>query len=168
VKRVSVRAVKPKPPLPPLEEWPEHMLIAKGELGIRELPGPGMHRRIAQYYAATTVGKPINDDVPWCASFVSWVLQQAAMPSTRRANARSYLAWGEPVMTPEFGDVVVLWRGDPRSASGHVGFYAGHLDSERIWLLSGNQNNSVCYSPYELRRLVGYRRSLDAGKQPNV
>jgi hypothetical protein len=42
-------------------------------------------------------GKPLqgirDDETPWCATFVSAVLELESIPSTRSAWARSYLNW---------------------------------------------------------------------------
>jgi len=53
-------------------------------------------------------------------------------------------------------DVAVLSRGT-NPALGHVGFYSGHNESE-IYILGGNQSDSVDVSGYDIDRLLGIRR----------
>jgi len=74
--------------------------------------------------------------------------------------ARSWLNVGKPVSLDQAAaafDVVVLWRGDPEGASGHVGLYAGRSNG-KIKILGGNQNNAVTISSYPENRLLGIRR----------
>ena len=83
-------------------------------------------------------------------------LRRAGAESTGRANARSWLGWGRGTYEPKVGDVVVLWRKSPESAAGHVGFFV-RKEGSQLWLLGGNQRNSVSIQPYDEDRLLGYR-----------
>lgn len=158
---------KPKPPAVPREQKPVWMIVAEAESGVRELPGAATHPRIAEYYRATTLGgTPEDSSTPWCSAFASWVLEHAGYRSTRRANARSWLTWGEAVpLDPRYGDLAILWRGSPDSAQGHVAFFGGTLGPAKLWLYGGNQNNEVGWALYDVRRVLAYRRPTDAERK---
>lgn len=121
---------------------PKWIPIAFGEIGIVEDVRPGRSlARIEQYHAATRAGLA-TDDVPWCASFVSWALEAAGVPSTRSKTAASYAAWGMP--SPLAFGAVVLFPKTDRDAvsSGHVAFLLGAAGTD-LYVLGGNQNNRV-------------------------
>lgn len=134
---------------------PVWLQIAGKELGQMEIPGEGHNPRILEYHQSTSL-KATEDEVPWCAAFMCWVLEKAGIPSTRSAMARSYLKWGAPLDEPEIGCIVVFWRGSRESYSGHVAFYLGETD-DYIKVLGGNQSDQVCISFYGKDRLLGYR-----------
>ena len=114
------------------------MNIARKEIGIREVAGLKHNDRILMYHSATRL-KATTDEVPWCASFVSWVLEQAGLPSAKSAWSRSYLEWGTELAWPAYGAIVVLRRGDD-DKKGHVGF-AYNWTQRTVHILGGNQGN---------------------------
>lgn len=128
--------------------------IAYEELGVMEIPGRRNERRIIEYHASTSL-KASEDSVPWCSSFVCWVMEQAGYPSTRNARARSWLEYGVEIPKPIPGCIVVFWRKSPDSRSGHVAFYVGD-DGDKIKVLGGNQSNQVKVSSYPKERVLGY------------
>lgn len=152
-------------------ELPQWMVIAAGELFQREIAGEQHNPRIVEYHQATTL-RATTDEVPWCASFVSWCLGKAAVSSTRSARARSYEGWGQPCPPDRLapGAVVVFWRGKSKGAgTGHVGFYVGgDVASGRIWVLGGNQGDAVSIQPYSTAKVLGFRWPEGALPQPGV
>ena len=134
---------------------PNHLQIALKEVGQTEISGIGHNPRILEYHKCTTL-KATSDECPWCSSFCNWVMQQARLPSTHSAAARSWLNYGVETQAPKQGDIVVLWRDDPKSFSGHVGFYM-EQDQNSVSILGGNQSNKVCISKYPLNRVLSYR-----------
>ncbi len=136
------------------EPW---MIIAEAELGVAEFPGARHNNRIVEYH--DTTGLSTNDDeTPWCSSFVNWVFDQLGMARTKSAAARSWLQWGQDISNaPRTGAVVILWRGSPNSASGHVGFLDHFDERGRVWLLGGNQHNRVSRDDYPQAKVVGIR-----------
>lgn len=140
------------------EPEPHWMTIARDELGVTEVPGRDHNARIIEYHSVTTL-RATDDETPWCSSYVSWVLEQAGVRSTRSAASRSYLKWGREIEHPIPGCIVVLRRGAP--PSGHVGFYV-RSDGNRIVLLGGNQSNRVCEQSYPISDVIGYRMPLEA------
>jgi len=144
---------------------PSWLTIARNELvsGVYEIPGPESNKRIEEYLA-TCRWVETDDRVPWCSAFVGWCCEQAGVPSTNRANARSWLNWGTAVSLPPVGAVTILKRGrEPQpnrhitKAPGHVGFYLGHATPQHAILLGGNQSNAVRASIYPLSKVLGYR-----------
>lgn len=136
------------------------MTIARAELGVHELAGDATSKRIAEYYKAVHIDPSHVDDstTPWCAAFVAWCLTQAGFPGHYRANARSFLDVGVPLLQPKVGCIIVFSR-PPNPASGHVGFLAempGILASN-VMVLGGNEGNSVRVSPYPASRILGWR-----------
>lgn len=102
----------------------------------------------------------------WCADFVNATLKQAGMAGTNSGMARSFLNYGQPVDTPQKGDIAVFRRGDPNGPYGHVGFYEGD-DPGGIRVLGGNQGNAVSSAVYPREQLLGFRRPV-AGEQPSA
>jgi uncharacterized protein (TIGR02594 family) len=145
--------------LPEEIDWPTWALVAKHDVGVRERPGLATHPRIAAYYKHTSLGgTPEDSTTPWCSAALCCWMEEAGYRSPRRANARSWLEWGDRLDEPKFGCIAVLWRGDPTAATGHVGLYAHDGDKGKtITLLSGNSGNSVGYSSYGTGRVLAYR-----------
>lgn len=145
----------------PDSSTPSWLLIARGELGVREYteqsPGPNgelSNERIERYQRA--VGMRRNDEIPWCAAFVGDCLERVGLPSTNSGSARSYARWERPLTEPRPGCVVVLWRERMQGPHGHVGFFERE-DSKGIWILAGNQGNAVTVKPFPRRRLLALR-----------
>lgn len=140
-------------------EEPRWMTIARGWLGTKEVD-PGSNPSIEAFHAATRGGSS-TDDVPWCASFVNYCLQQAGIKGTRTKRARDFEAFGMRT-TFRYGCLVVFWRGSPHSGAGHVGFGVAEV-GEQVWVLGGNQSarraplGGVNIKPYSADRLLTYR-----------
>lgn len=132
----------------------QYMSIALAEVGQEEVAGAASNPRIVEYHQSTKL-KATDDDVPWCAAFVNWVLMQAGLPVTKSAAALSFLDWGLKVKTPKYGDLVVFNYGHGR---GHVGFYVGEQGG-KISVLGGNQDDSVNIKQFTLNTYdIEYRR----------
>jgi len=153
----------PSRPAATRRDWME---VARAEIGVHERVGSAVHEaRIVEYHQSTTL-RARDDETPWCASFVNWVLLQAGYAVINSARARDWLAWGTAIDTPREGAVTVLRRkegaGHDRatgSSSGwHVAFFVSG-DDTHVRLLGGNQSNQVKYSTYALDRydVRGYR-----------
>jgi uncharacterized protein (TIGR02594 family) len=128
--------------------------IAENEIGIKEAPGDADNPRILEYAQATSLGAR-EDAVPWCSAFVNWCMKEANVPRTNSAAARSWLNWGQELVNPRTGCVVVLKRGD-NPVQGHVAFYVGE-GTGQIRLLGGNQSDQVKVSQFPKSMVLGYR-----------
>lgn len=103
-----------------------------------------------------------NDETSWCSAFVNWTLAQNAIRGTNNAAARSWLNFGQRIVEPQPGCIVILWRESPQSWKGHVGFFAGWDVGHRIRLLAGNQGggsdwDEVCVTNFPDERILGFR-----------
>ena len=147
--------------MPKLAE-PTWLVTARRFVGVAEIKGPHHNSTILDLLDAAdgvpgdgkTVGNIGDDETPWCASFVSAVLELTQIQSARSAWARSYLNWGVKLPFPALGAVAVLERGP---SSGHVGFVVGQAAGGDIVLLGGNQADMVKISAFAVRRVLGYR-----------
>lgn len=151
---------------------PPWLVVARGEVGVREEPGNASNPRIEEYHEAA--GGRASDDVPWCASFVSFCMAEAQNEVVRAHNLTSktavtWLEWGEPVTDPPVGAVCVT-KPLAEGTTGHVGFYL-RQDGTDVWLLGGNQGDSVCEKPFkaaDVRRYCWLNWSQTAGSVTNV
>jgi uncharacterized protein (TIGR02594 family) len=140
--------------------------FASLEIGQKEVQGSGNNKQVVKYHAYARedndLKKGLNDSVPWCASFIAYILEAnpyIKMTSTNKLNARSYLKWGlSSKRRPVAGDIVVFWRGSISGWQGHVGFYLNETD-KYIYVLGGNQSGSVSVSRYAKSRMLDIRRS---------
>lgn len=165
----------------PLKPW---LPIAQSQIGIKEntLPLFGSwsipwkdNPRVVEYHQ-TTKWPASDDEVPWCSSFVNWVMKASGREGTNNSGAKSWLIWnhGDPVTTPEPGYIVIVREAaadqadpDDKGIKGyHVGFYISKTTSS-VRILGGNQGpereGSVKESNYLLSGknayvVKGYRR----------
>ena len=141
----------------PKPTTPRWLDIARAELGTEEVAGSGNNPRILEYLATTTLGRHgrSRDSTPWCSAFVNWCMERAGLEGTNSAMARSWLGWGvDGPLRP--GAVLVFKRG--KAPSGHVGLCVrdGSLDGF-VWVIGGNQADSVCEKGYPEQMLLGCR-----------
>ena len=134
---------------------PTWMEIAISEQGVRPYATGESNPRITEYHAGTNI-EGYDDKVSWCSSFVNWSLSQAGVKGTSSALARSWLDWGVPITEPLYGCIAVLWRDDPASWKGHVGFFL-RIEGPSIFLLGGNQLEEVRVHSYPIASVLGYR-----------
>lgn len=135
---------------------PKWLQMARLELGTYEYPGARHNPRVLGYWELSKLA--FNDDeTPWCAGFVGAMLESVDIRSTRSGMARSYMKWGQPIVGPVKGAVVVFWRGSRSGSSGHVGFVTGKDQYGNIMVLGGNQSNAVNIKPFPKDRVLGYR-----------
>ena len=128
--------------------------IAEGELGVVEIPGPRSHQKIVEYHSATSGGKA-PDGVPWCSSFVCWLMRQSGIPHPASKSSQAWLKWG--VGAPVTRGAIGVIRNPIRRYRGHVGIVAGYDYRMRIVLLGGNQKDAVSYRAYPFRKFVSFR-----------
>ena len=135
--------------------------------GTKEIKGKKANPDILDFFDTCGHSWVDTDETHWCSAFVSAMFEKAGIRSTRALNARSYENWGIEVSNKDIniddakpGDVVVLWREDPKSWKGHVAFYVSHTKTH-IKILGGNQRNEVNISTYPRNRIVTIRRAGD-------
>ncbi len=141
------------------------LLQAASQIGVTEVKGEKSNPQIMEYHKYSTIKNMFGfaDSVPWCASFVCWALEKVGMGSTNKQLARSFEKWGVSVKAaPLPGDIVTFWRTSPKSGYGHVGFFVKKT-TKGIYVLGGNQNDSVNVALFSTAKLTDIRRSSKAG-----
>lgn len=136
--------------------------IAQLEIGTKEVVGPVNNPRVVEYhkYASKSNEVEQNDSVPWCSSFVCFVVEKAGLQSTDSMMARSWLKWGVSSKdNPQPGDIVVYWRGSKTSWQGHCGIFLRRNKDGSILTLGGNQRDEVNVTSYSADKLLDFRRS---------
>lgn len=110
------------------------MAAAYKYLGLNEVSGDSTVR---QFHAVC--GLKAGGKTPWCASFVSYILESVGIRSTKSAAAVSYKNWGQPAMpgTYPYGAVVVI-----KFHNGfHVAFCLGE-QGDKVRYIGGNQGGA--------------------------
>jgi uncharacterized protein (TIGR02594 family) len=110
---------------------PKWVRIARSFTGLRTLPGQ-------------------------CALFVGGCLESCGLPSTNSIKARSYLDYGKELKRPRKGCLVVLWRKEPDSTLGHIGFYLKSTPEKQIVLL-GSHQGMISIKTFSKQRVLAYR-----------
>ncbi len=129
---------------------PAWVSVARGEMGVKEIVGPQHNPRVLEYHTSTASFS--DDETPWCASFVNWVLAQSGQSGTGSAMALSFSRYGTQLDAPAYGSIAVIsWGG----GKGHVGFVVGK-QGNKILLLGGNQSNEVNIKPFSQGSIVAY------------
>ena len=145
--------------------------VALRFVGIKEVPGIAANPQIVAMLQLVQPGLH-NDDTAWCSAFVNYIAWLLGLPRSKSLAARSWLRIGDMVL-PEnargINDVIIVKRGpDPQpgpdmiDAPGHVGFFAGWVDSgkKRVLILVGNQKSDgeVCIESFPSEWILGIRR----------
>lgn len=128
---------------------------AKRLIGTTEVAGPGNSPAVMAMANAPDIAFA-NDETPWCGLFIAHCVASTLPDEPLPANplgARQWTKFGKPV-DPQFGSVLVFWRGSPSGWMGHVGFYWAE-DDLHYHVLGGNQSNSVNVSRMTKSRLLG-------------
>lgn len=122
---------------------------------------PGTNPRIVEYLATCkglSAADRASDETPWCSAFANWCLLIAGIAGTRSAAALSWAGWGREDGAPGPGSIVV-WRrlegrqGQLRQVGGHVAFLVEDR-GEGLYVLGGNQSDSVCRKTYPRNGLI--------------
>lgn len=132
------------------------LLTALNEYGTEEIVGKNHNPEVLKYYKTVGQDWVKDDETAWCAAFVGHCLEVNKIQSTGSLSARSYLEWATETKDPKPGDIVILWRISKNSAYGHVGFFIKKTYSH-VYILGGNQGNTVNISKFPLSQVLGYR-----------
>jgi len=138
-------------------DYPVWLDLAYKELGVHEIPGKRHNKRILQYHAVS--GGFSTDEIPWCASFVNFIMLKAGYKGPKwPAAAKSWLKFGKSAGRPVLGAIAVK----SRKGGGHVCFVVGRDKSgDYLYCLGGNQSDSVCIKKYPRRVFLDFRIPLD-------
>ena len=139
----------------------EHMKRAKNSLGLKEVKGSKHSPIILGWLKAIGQGWVKDDETAWCGTFVAANVLGYGDPLPKNPlSARAWLTYGVSTV-PQYGAVLVFWRGKVNGSLGHVGFYVGE-DATYFYVLGGNQSDSVSITRMPKTRLLGARRPLNA------
>lgn len=147
--------------------------MAETYLGEREVQGR-MSNPMILAMLQLDANWPRDDETPWCSAFLNLVCKRLGLPRSKSLRARSWLRIGHPVHLDEAQrgfDVVVLSRGKNApdwtvlNAPGHVGLFSKqtknpHTSKRFVYLLGGNQDDSVSIKRYPASRVLGIVRLL--------
>lgn len=133
---------------------PIWLVEARKHIGTKEIKGTKHNAKIVGWWKAIKLSGIKDDEVPWCASFLSACLEASGIRSTRSGAARSYTLWGIALAVPIVGCIVVFSR---EGGGGHVGFVVGKDASGRLLVLGGNQGDEVNIRAFSVNRVIGYR-----------
>jgi len=140
---------------------PSWLEYAESQIGTAEVAGEKDNLKIIEYLKSVP-SRPKNltlhDEIAWCAAFGNHCLLHTGHDGTDSWAARSFLHYGRHISKPEVGCIVVLRRGT--GWQGHVGFFTGKMDAERIELISGNVGNRVTRSYFNKKDVLGYRMPI--------
>ena len=129
--------------------------IGLSQYGIKEVPGVENNPEIMKYFKEIGQDWVQGDETAWCSAFANWCAKKAGFEYSGKLTARSWLNLGHKVDNYEEADLVVFWRNDPNSWTGHVGIPVNE-DEDYIWTLGGNQSNMVRISAYPKDRKLAY------------
>jgi len=140
-----------------------------GRLDTTEIKGPKTNAEImalAEEAGVADIYK--SDETAWCAvAMVAIALcagKKVPFTGYNRLRAKSFLEFGSPIATPEFGDVLVF----NRDGGGHVGLYVGE-DDNYYHVAGGNQSNQFNVVRIAKDRLSSARRpDYSIGKPASV
>lgn len=98
-------------------------------------------------------------EIPWCSAMMNGCERSVDHASTGSLAARSWLGLPEHVdiRSAEEGDICI-WDFEHDGTHGHVTYFVSESEGE-VRCLGGNQSQSVKYSVYDVRNLVGIRRN---------
>jgi len=135
--------------------------IASMQLGVKERVNGQENPKVVEYHKFASIknDKAHPAEVPWCSSFLCYVVEKAGLESTNSLAARSWLKWGESSMAlPVPGDIAVFWRVAKNSWQGHCGIYLRTNADDSVVVLGGNQNDEVNVTSYSGSKLLDIRR----------
>lgn len=129
---------------------------ARKHIGQKEIKGAKHNPFIVGIWGFINAGWFRDDETPWCAGFVAYVLKKVGFPILSPAKVARALAWAEygvPLGKPAYGAIAVK----SRNGGGHVGFVVGKDQFGNIMLLGGNQGDMVKISPFKASEISHYR-----------
>ncbi len=125
---------------------PAYIVEAEKLKGEREIKGSRHNMDIVKLYADSGNPGVTRDEVAWCAAFVGATLRRAGYKSTGSLAARSYESYGTKLPGPQKYCIGVMkWVNS--GWKGHVGYVVDY-NSKYVWMLGGNQSDSVKISRY--------------------
>ena len=145
------------------EKSPKILVEAVKLIGTKEIAGSKHNPVILEWAKDLGLAKVYtNDEIPWCGLFIAHVVKMAGKDVVKNPlYALNWATWGNPIDSPELGDILTF----KRNGGGHVGIYVGE-DDICYHVLGGNQGDMVKVSRIEKTRLYRARRTAWSIAQP--
>lgn len=132
---------------------PLWIVEAQRHIGLREIKG-AKHNNFIIVWLESLKAWWSDDETPWCGTFVAHCMKKAECKLPKYwMRAKDWLNWGVIVTEPFVGCIVVF----ERQGGGHVGFVVGQDANKNLLVLGGNQGDAVKISPFDIKRVLGYR-----------
>lgn len=133
---------------------PSWLKVAMKEIGTKEIVGTVDNPQVTKYHVVSGIAP--DDEIPWCGSFVNWVMKTTGFNLTVKtpARAKSWLNFGVH-SDPVIGAIAVK----SRVGGGHVGIVLS-VNKNNIYLVGGNQSNEVNIRKYKVSDFVDFRVPL--------
>lgn len=133
------------------------VILALTFYGESPIKGPVDDPEIVQFLKATSFPGPFHDEVPWCSAFLVWIFKQCRIQNNANAAALSWMQFGVHSDQPVLGDVVVLGWPKEGPTHHHVGLFIREV-LDGVYVLAGNQNNTVDIALWKKADVLSYRR----------
>lgn len=144
----------PKDPAPLRTTGTPWLVKAASYIGVHEIPGAKDEFKIVRLWKQGGIPLSVDDDeTPWCAAFVSAMLELTGIPSAKSGWALDYANYGKKLSGPAVGCIAVFRR----KGGGHVGFVVGRTKNDQLVMLGGNQDDEVKLSIYDEDKAIAYR-----------
>ncbi|TXN23979.1 TIGR02594 family protein [Methylobacterium sp. WL9] len=140
-------------------EKPGWLVLAEGELGVKEGPGAANNPRVVKLFADAGFPGIKTDSTAWCAAAVGAMLARSGHKPSGSLAARSYEAWGVGLKEPALGAIATKRRGNS-SWQGHVGLVVG-ANKDQIFLLGGNQGDAWSVAGFKRSEFTSFRWPAD-------
>ena len=134
------------------------LLEMLGNYGLKEVAGKNSDPTILVMLQEMGYDSSADDsEIAWCSAALNYFCKKLGYERSGGLDARSWLKMPVKVLQPQIGDVAILWRVSPTDWRGHVGLFITQ-DLNNVWLLGGNQANSLNIAPYKRDQILGYRK----------
>lgn len=142
--------------------------IALKLAGEKEIVGKNDNPKIlSMFHALGFKGKWVHDEISWCAAMVGYCLKEAGYQYLETLSATAYLEYGEPVVEPQLGDIVIFWRGNKKGEKipgtnimkGHIAFFCNERWGA-VRTIDGNMSDKLWMNSHPAYKVLGYRRPV--------
>lgn len=138
---------------------PRWLELARAEIGVLEKAGPEANPKVLAFFREVGHEWVKDDATAWCGAFEGAIFKRAGIappPPSKVLGARNWESWGERLDQPALGCVGVKRRTDGQAWQGHVGFVVA-ASPTTIWMLGGNQADSVSIAPFSRWQFTAFR-----------
>lgn len=125
--------------------------------GTEDLSGAFQNSLVQSFFKDAGFSQGVDASTPWCAAFLNAIFHRCGIETTDSLLAKSFLDWGEAVVSPSLGDVVIFdW-----TKIGQVGEHVAIVTAVYptiVYALGGNEQNMVEIRGYDPKAVMAYRR----------